>query len=239
MNAAVVTLAGILLSGALLNAQEQLLPIQFNVPYRCANGQAYVIERCEPGRRGEVCSYRLESPGQQPKAIVNVRSQLTGILNSCPAPAAKAPAAAPTPASNATMPAGVKPPQAPIGIPARATDPSYLREMPGPERVIREIVGTNAVDSLARQLAVMRQLERSVERMMDVKRYNKTPDEQQVIYTYSYAAYALAQNFAATHSAKEVKTFTDLGGRYEMDTALFREAIAKLYSTAMRAAHPS
>ena len=57
----------------LLTAQESLPPIQFNVPYRCADGTAYVIERCVAGRREEICYFRIEKNGQVEKEVYNVR----------------------------------------------------------------------------------------------------------------------------------------------------------------------
>jgi hypothetical protein len=43
---------------AVLAAQE---PLQFNVPYRCADGTVYIIQRCEKNARGgEMCAWREE-----------------------------------------------------------------------------------------------------------------------------------------------------------------------------------
>ena len=54
-------------AASLATAQEPLPPIQFNTPYRCADGTTYVIERCVPARKGEVCYFRMELAGQPPK----------------------------------------------------------------------------------------------------------------------------------------------------------------------------
>ena len=68
----------------LLTAREPLPPIHFSVPYRCADGTAYVIERCVAGRREEICYFRIEKNGQVEKEVYNVRSQLTGWMKACP-----------------------------------------------------------------------------------------------------------------------------------------------------------
>jgi len=204
-----------------VNAQEPLPPIQFNVPYVCANGLTYVIERCEVRGRAEVCFFHTEAKGQPPHENINVRSQLTGVLKTCPA------AAAAKPASQAAVPLGI-----PTG---RPTNPLHLREMPTVDRVLSEIQGSNPADTLARQLAVFGQLERAVEHLTGAHRYDKTPDELQVINTYMRAAYDLSQAFAKTHSAEEVKALNQLKDRYDMNGALDREAVAKLYSPALRA----
>ncbi len=216
----------------MLAAQDPLPAIQFGVPYRCANGTVYVFDRCEQRGRAEVCFYHLDQNGQNVKDIVNVRSQLTGIINTCPAPAPKASQTS----QPAQRPAAQAPPL-PQGIPNRPTDPPYLREMPPPERVLREIQGANPTDTIARQIAVFGLLERSVERIMDPKRYRKTPDEDQVRYTYSYAAWKLGQDFAKSHTPEEAAAMTTLQGRYDMDGALFQETLAKFYTPNIRAQH--
>lgn len=206
-----------LASAPFVSAQEPLPPIQFNVPYVCANGLTYVIERCEVRGRAEVCFFHTETKGQPPHENINVRSQLTGVVKTCPAGAAPKPAAVP------------------LGIPTgRPTNPPHIREMPPVDRVLSEIQGSNPADALARQLAVFGKLERAVERLMGAHRYDKTPDELQVINTYMRAAYDLSQAFAKSHSPEEVKAMDRLKDRYDMDGALDREAVAKLYSPALR-----
>jgi len=57
----------------LVSAQQTLPPIQFNVPYRCADGTTYIIQRCETGRKGEVCFYRIEkTASSKPNPITSV-----------------------------------------------------------------------------------------------------------------------------------------------------------------------
>src|SRR4030095_9859570 len=69
-----------------VSAQGTLPPIQFNVPYRCADGTTYIIQRCEMGRKAEVCFYRIEKNGQLETEAYNVRSQMTGWMTACPPP---------------------------------------------------------------------------------------------------------------------------------------------------------
>jgi hypothetical protein len=133
-----VASAALLAAASFASAQEPLPPIQFNVPYVCANGLTYVIERCEVRGRGEVCFFHTETKGQPPHENINIRSQLTAVVKTCPA------AAAPKPASPAAVPLGI-----PTG---RPTDPPHLREMPPADRVLSEIQGSNPADTLARQL---------------------------------------------------------------------------------------
>jgi hypothetical protein len=215
-----------LVSALVVQAQEALPSMQFNVPYRCADGTAYVIQRCESGAKGEVCFFHVEANGQRESDRYMARAQFTDMMKRCPVSTAPKPAV--QPASAAT---------APIGIPNRPTDPPYLREMPSPERVIREIQGTDPMDTVARQVTVLGQMGRAVERMVDAKRYRKTADEQQVMYTYSFAAYELSQTFAKTHSPEDLKALAALETRHEMNNALYVEALNKFYSPAILAAH--
>ena len=84
-----------LVSALVLQAQEALPPIQFNVPYRCANGTAYVIQRCEPGKKEEVCYFHIEANGRREDDRYNVRSQFTDMMKRCPVSSAPKPAAQP------------------------------------------------------------------------------------------------------------------------------------------------
>jgi len=221
----------ILTSGLILTAQEALPPIQFNVPYRCADGNTYTFLRCEPGRKAEICTFYIVANGRRESDRYNVRSQLTGILNSCQPPAAQKPATQ----TSAAQPGG--PPPLPQGIPNRPTDPPYIREFPPPERVISEIHGANPSDTASRQIAVFLLLERIVERVVDAKRYRKTPDEEQVRYTYRYYAWKLEQDFAKTHSPEEKAAMLKAQSRYDMDEPLYNETIAKFYTPNIRAQH--
>jgi hypothetical protein len=208
---AAALLLGLVPGASLVSAQEPLPPLQFNVPYRCADGTAYIIHRCETGRKGEVCFFRIEKNGKLETEAYNVRSRMTGWMKACPAQAG-----------------------AQAGQPL---NPPYLREMPSVERVRREIQGSNPTDTLARQMAVFTQLVKTVKHMMGPsRRLNSfTPDESRVIQTYELAAYEMSQAFAKAHSPDEVKAFHQLQGRYETNPALGQEAIDKLFSPALRA----
>src|SRR6185503_21323631 len=112
-----------------VSAQETLPPIQFNVPYRCTDGTTYIIQRCEMGRKGEVCFYRIEKNGQLETESYNVRSQMTGWMTACPPPPQPQAAPAGSP-SVQTGPA-----------PGQPLNPPYLSEMPPPERVLAALKG--------------------------------------------------------------------------------------------------
>ncbi len=203
---ATALLLALLPGASLLSAQEALPPVQFNVPYRCVDGTSYIIHRCEPRGRGEVCFYRIEKNGQLVTEVFNIRSQLTGFMKACPV----------QPASSASQP------------------PPCLREMPAVEAVKRAIQGSNPNDTLARQLAVFKLLEQVVSRMIG-NRAALTPDETQVIHAYEAAAYEISQAYAKTHSPDQLKAFNQLQGRYEINPKLYRETVDKLFSPALRA----
>src|SRR5260370_32952013 len=126
---ATAVLLGFVPGPSLVNSQEPLPALQFNVPYRCADGTTYVIQRCEPVRNGEVCYFRIEKNGQLLKEAYNIRSQMTGIVKTCPVQASSQP-----------------------GPPL---NPPYLREMPSVERVRAQIQARNPIKGVRRQLAAV------------------------------------------------------------------------------------
>jgi hypothetical protein len=130
-----------------VSAQGTLPPIQFNVPYRCADGTTYIIQRCEMGRKAEVCFYRIEKNGQLETEAYNFRSQMTGWMTSCP----------PQPQSQAA-PAGS--PGVQTGpVPGQPLNPPYLSEMPAPERVIAVLKGPTPKATALLQIGAFYQLE--------------------------------------------------------------------------------
>ena len=119
-------------------------------------------------------------------------------------------------------------------------NPPYLGEMPTKERVKSEIQGSDPVDTLARQVAVLTYLPQIVNRRQDPGRSVRTPltpDEQRVIGAYDLAAYELSQSFAKSHTPEEVKTFERTHGEYEMDAAFYDQWFNRLFSPAFRAAY--
>ena len=139
-----IVVASIVIGCCAVLGQEPLPPIQFGVPDRRTDGTAYVIERCEPARRGEVCFYRIEQAGQQPTNVYNTRAQLTSILKSCPAQSAAQP---PTPGAVPAPPRSgrlrPRPPTLPRPQPAsqsgQRADALFAPDDPG-ERAARRCV---------------------------------------------------------------------------------------------------
>jgi len=73
----------------------------------------------------------------------------------------------------------------------QAMHPAYLSEMPSPERVMREVQGTDAMDTSARQMGALWQLYKMVEDMaygLEHRYTNKlTPDENRIRSQYMTA----------------------------------------------------
>src|SRR4051812_39078056 len=84
------------------------------------------------------------------------------------------------------------------------TNPAYLAGAPPVERIKSEIKGSNATDTMARQVAVFTYMPLILERMAEGtpgRRYGvRTPDEMKLITAYSLAAYEISQAYARTHT---------------------------------------
>jgi hypothetical protein len=105
-----------------------------------------------------------------------------------------------------------------------------LSDMPSVERIKAEIKGSDATDTLARQLAVFNHLVAYVERI----KYNRTvrgpytPEEQKLYDGYRLAAYQTNQDFEKTHTKAEVDAFGHLEGKYEFDSAFTKDWMSRL-----------
>ena len=165
-----------------VSAQETLPPIQFNVPYRCADGTTYIIQRCEMGRKGEVCFYRIEKNGQLETEAYNVRSQMTGWMTSCPPPQSP-------PAQAGSR--GAQPGPAP----GQPLNPPYLSEMPTPERVIAVLKGPTPKASALLQIGAFYQLGEVIRTLSGRRaiRNELTPDEVRLMQTYAAASLQVSQ----------------------------------------------
>ena len=202
-------------------------PLQFNVPYSCQDGVTRIITRCATNARGgEVCFWREEKNGQLIVEVFNVRGQMDGWLAMCKAPPAQPVAGAQSAAG--AQPASARPAAQPVapppmpGRPGQPTNPAYVAGMPSPDVVRQKIQGSNAADTLARQVAVLNRLPRLIERMrMAPERgYNLTPDEQQAANAYNLTSYQMSQAYMKSATPEAVKTFQEMVGRYEGDPAL-------------------
>ncbi|MGI9101465.1 MAG: hypothetical protein ACR2IF_03380 [Terriglobales bacterium] len=147
-------------------AQDPLEPLQINVPYRCADGTTYTITACNPWKNTQVCTWREEKNGQLIVEANSVRTQMYGRLRPCP-------------------------PQKPNTSQAAQSgplNPAYLAELPSPDGVMKEIQGSDATDTLNRQMGAMWQFKRMIEDAAGPRKFRGlTPDEGRLIGVYSYA----------------------------------------------------
>lgn len=104
---------------------------------------------------------------------------------------------------------------------ATAFSQGNLSDMPSAERVKAEIKGSDATDTLARQVAVFNVLVQYVNRIKTSRsvRGPFTPEEQKFFDAYRLAAYQISQQYEKTHTTAEMQAFNGLHNRYEMDGA--------------------
>jgi len=204
-------------------------PLQFNVPYSCQDGVTRIISRCEKNARGvEVCFWREEENGQLIGERYNVRGQMDGWLATCKAPPAQ-PTATPRPAAESAAPAS------PANRPGQPTNPAYVAGMPSPDTVKQRVQGSNAVDTLARHVAVLNRLPRIIERMRMApeRKFALTPDEQQMVNAYTLASYQLSQAYMKSATPEAFKTFQQMVARYEGDPTLNDQMMGLLSTAAL------
>jgi hypothetical protein len=98
----------------------------------------------------------------------------------------------------------------------------YTAALPSVEKVKAQLKGTDATDTVARQVAVFTYLQTYITRIRDARKYGGpfTPGEEKLMRDYALAGYQLSQDFTKTHSPEEVKAFQQLEGRYEINNAL-------------------
>ena len=208
--------------------------LQFNMPYHCPDGTDKIITQCKPWGRGEVCYWRNERNGQLINEQYNVRSQMDGWLAICKVQK-PASATASARAANSTQ-ATRQPPSTLVATPSgrisAGLNPPYLNNLPSVETVKRQIQGTDATDTLERQVAIFNLLVGLIQHHLaaDRARYELTPDEQKVTYAYNLAAYEIEDGYKKAHSAEEAQAFTRRHGQYETDAATRKELNAKLLS---------
>ena len=179
-----------------VSAQETLPPIQFNVPYRCTDGTTYIIQRCEMGRKGEVCFYRIEKNGQLETESYNVRSQMTGWMTACPPPPPQPQAAPAGSLGGQTGPA-----------PGQPLTPPYLSELPAPERVIALLKGTTPKATALLQIGAFYQVTEVIRTLAGPRaiRNQLTPDEVRLMQTYSVASLQVSQAIERTLASEQEK----------------------------------
>src|SRR5438105_5328057 len=90
---------------------------------------------------------------------------------------------------------------------AQAAGSDYTAALPSVEKVKAQLKGTDATDTVARQVAVFTYLQTYISRIKDARNYGGpfTPGEQNLMRDYALAAYQLSQDFSKSHSPAEVK----------------------------------
>jgi hypothetical protein len=118
----------------------------------------------------------------------------------------------------------------PITLAAQATNPPYLREMPPVERVLREITGTDADETAARQMGTFLQFKKIIEKMAGYRFYRNqlTRDETRFIQVYYGAYWDIAK------TKPEYQKFTGLKG-FDIDPKFRDEVFDKFFSPSFRA----
>jgi hypothetical protein len=122
---------------------------------------------------------------------------------------------------------------------AQAPKPNYTDDMPSVERVKAEIKGSDATDSLARQVAVFNYLVAYIDRIKSQRDYRGpfTPGEQKLFDAYRLAAYQISQDYAKTHTPAEAQAFERRHGQYEMDSAFYKDWSGRLIGKQSAAAY--
>ena len=84
---------------------------------------------------------------------------------------------------------------------SHALEPAYLKEWPSADQVLTDHQGKDRQDTLARQMAALHHLDRSIEDMADARRWHGlTPDENRLRGEYYAAAERIRDEVNATLS---------------------------------------
>ena len=166
-------------------AFAQTAPPQINVPYRCANGITYTILLCKPYGSDQFCQWREDQNGQTVTTVNSTWSSMTGRLQGCTTSA---------PANSATT---AKQPSSgqPAGGNQQALNPAYLKEFPSVDQVMAQVKGSDAKDTVNRQMASFLQLKKILEDLAGTRwlRGQLTPDESRIHGNYDLAYNNLAK----------------------------------------------
>lgn len=208
-----------LLMAPVLLAQEPAAPLQFNVPYRCKDGNTYIVSRCAPAGRGEFCFYEQIQNGVSLGEGYTTRPQMEARVKACEV---QRPAAA----SSATKPAA-------------ALNPAYLKEMPPADRVKREIQGSDAMDTAGRQAGAFFELREIIYTLALSQRRDRnsvTADEKRLADGYYADSYYALEPFEKTLSATPAGTQKlNALRRYSGDPAILEEVLKRFFSPSFNA----
>ena len=175
-----------------LKAQEQPVPLQFNVAYRCPGGITYTITKCTGSGYKEVCFWREEQNGHLVTEAYTQRVYMGGRLAPCKVE----------------------------GAPPASGD--YTKDLPSVRRIESELKGSDPTDTLARQAAIFDYLQQYTQRIKEARGYRGpySPGEQKLLTDYARAGYDLTQSYTKTHTPAELTAFNRLKFRYEINDAL-------------------
>ncbi len=196
----------LLCTGGLVSAQPAGAP-KLGV-YHCTNGFILTISRCDKWNGADACFFKIQNTGQVLADSPGSPAGVAKIVRAC----------------NGDMSVVPSSPNAPGGSAAggaRSTDPAYLADMPSVDRVKSEVKGSDATDTMARQVAVFTSLLQYLDRMKSARsiRAPYTPDEQTVMNAYRLASYQITQDYGKSHTAAEAKAFEGQHWKYEMGDA--------------------
>ncbi len=128
---------------------------------------------------------------------------------------------------------------------ARADTDRHLEGMPAPDAVVREIKGSDALDTAARRAAAFHVLREIVKETAGPRMYSEsyTPLEQRLLFAYTEAqtaavsaGLALLQG-PATGFDSPRETWARLSTQYEVNDALKAEVFEKLLPAGFQASH--
>jgi hypothetical protein len=199
-------------------AQE---PLQFNVPYKCADGTQYIIEKCGPYGKFEICTWREEKNGQVIVTANSERTQMYGRLKPCPVQAAAKPVT-PAPTQTAPKPGTPTPTPAPAQAPkpGQPLNPPYLKEFPSVDQVMKDMQGSDPKDTKLKQYGAFRQLRQIVQDSTGDRWLSNqvTPDETRIYGEYDIAFNKLGTelDFPLGGYGTDAKLHEQLYTRYSM-----------------------
>src|ERR1700750_2754295 len=101
---------------------------------------------------------------------------------------------------------------------AQTAGSDYTAALPSVEKVKAQLKGSDATDTIARQVAVFTYLQTYIQRIKETRDHlgRSSAGEQKLLRDYSLAGYQLSQDFTKTHTPAEVTAFQQKEGRYEI-----------------------
>jgi len=121
----------------------------------------------------------------------------------------------------------------PARLPAQATPPAYIAEMPSVDRVLQAMQAGDPDETAARQMAALTQLKTMIEDLAGPRYYKPglTPEEAKLRQAYYTAYYQISQ------SKPQYKSFVAMKG-YDISPKFRDELIQKCFPPAFAAEYP-